>query len=73
MTLLTLFCHTQKRKRFNLSPEFQQMVAEFEWPETVTLEDVEQFRQQYAYEYNLEQCALLMVAKFLDLGLCHFA
>ncbi|CAI8049101.1 hypothetical protein GBAR_LOCUS27042 [Geodia barretti] len=65
-TPLTLFCHTQKRKRINISLEFQQMVAEFEWPETVTLEDVEQFRQQYAYEYNLQQCTL-MVAKFLDL------
>ena len=71
-TPLTLFCQTQNRKRFNVSPEFLEMVAEFEWPETVTLEDVEQFRQQYARHYNLQQCAF-MVDEALTSGLCHFA
>ena len=59
-TPLTLFCQTQKRKRIKLSPEFQEMVAEFDWPENVTLEIVEQFRQEYASHYNLRDCAMLI-------------
>ena len=59
-TPLTLFCQTQKRKRIKLSPEFQEMVAEFDWPDDVTLEDVEQFRQEYASHYNLRECAMMI-------------
>ena len=59
-TPLTLFCQTQKRKRITPSSEFQEMVAEFDWPEDVTLEDVEQFRQEYASHYNLRQCAMMI-------------
>ena len=59
-TPLTLFCQTQKRKRIKLSPEFQEMVAEFDWPENVTLEVVEQFRQEYASHYNLRDCAMMI-------------
>ena len=59
-TLLTLFCQTQRRKRIKLSPEFQEMVAEFEWPESVTLEVVERFRQEYASHYNLRECAMMI-------------
>ena len=59
-TPLTLFCRTQKRKRIKLSPEFQEMVAEFNWPENMTLEDVEQFRQEYASHYNLHQFAMMI-------------
>ena len=36
------------------------MVAEFNWPDDVTLEVVEQFRQEYAYHYNLRECAMLL-------------
>ena len=42
-TPLTLFCRAQKRKRVRLSPDFQEVVAEFDWPNDVTLEVVEQF------------------------------
>ena len=59
-TPLTLFCRTQKRKRIKLSPEFREMVAEFDWPENVTLDVVEQFRQGYASHYNLRQCAMMI-------------
>ena len=59
-TPLTLFCRTQKRKRIKLSPEFQEMVAEFDWPDDVTLEDVEQFRQEYASHYNLREFAMII-------------
>ena len=59
-TPLTLFCQTQKRKRMKPSSEFQEMVAEFDWPENVTLEVVEQFRQEYASHYNLRDCAMMI-------------
>ena len=58
-TPLTLFCQTLKRKKVKPPPEFREMVAEFDWPENVTLEDVEQFRQEYASHYNLQQCAMM--------------
>ena len=59
-TPLTLFCRTQKRKRIKPSSEFREMVAEFNWPENVTLEVVEQFRQEYASHYNLRECAVIL-------------
>ena len=55
-TPLTLFCRTQKRKRIKLSPEFQEMVAEFDWPKNVTLEDVEQFRQPRRWRIEGMDC-----------------
>ena len=61
-TSLILFCQAQKRKRIKLSPEFQEAVAEFDWPENVTLEVVEQFRQEYASHYNLRECAMMIAA-----------
>ena len=59
-TPLTMFCRTQKRKRLKPPGEFREMVAEFEWPENVTLEVVEQFRQEYASHYNLRECAMMI-------------
>ena len=51
-TPLTLFCKTQRRMRIKPSPHFREMVAEFDWSENATLEDVEQFRQEYAFYFN---------------------
>ena len=59
-TPLTLFCQTQKRRRLRLEPAFREMVAEFNWPDDVTLEVVEQFRQEYAYHYSLRECAMML-------------
>ena len=59
-TPLTLFCLAQRRKRMRPPGEFQEMVAEFDWPDDVTLEDVEQFRQEYASHYNLRDCAMMI-------------
>ena len=56
-TPLALFCQTQKRKRIKPTAEFREMVAKFGWPENVTLEDVEQFRQEYTPHYKLQPCA----------------
>ena len=59
-TPLTLFCRTQKKRRLRPDPEFREMVAEFDWPECVTLEVVEQFRQEFAYHYSLRECAMMV-------------
>ena len=62
-TPLTLFCQTQKKRRLKISPEFQEVVVEFDWPhdnDGVTLEVVEQFRQEYACHYNLRECAMML-------------
>ena len=59
-TPLSVFCRTQKRKRIKLSAEFRKMVAEFDWPKDVTLEVVEQFRQEYASHYKLHEFAMMV-------------
>ena len=57
-TPLKLFCPKKRRPQ----EDFEELVAEFDWPENVTLEDVEQFRREYASEYSLHECAM-MIAK----------
>ena len=57
-TPLTLFCRAQRKRRID-PPTFQKVVAEFDWPNDVTLEVVEQFRQEYASHYNLHECAMM--------------
>ena len=57
---LALFCQVCKRKRLRPSADFEEMVAEFDWPNDVTLEVVEQFRQQHASYYNLRECAMAL-------------
>ena len=59
-TPLTLFCRAQKRKRVRLSPDFQEVIVEFDWRNDVMLEDVEQFRQEYADHYGLHECAMMV-------------
>ena len=59
-TPLTLFCLAQRRKRVRLSPYFQEVVAEFDWLNDVTLEVVEQFRQEYASHYGLHEFAMMV-------------
>ena len=59
-TPLTLFCRAQRRKRVRLSPDFQEVVAEFDWRNDVMLEDVEQFRQEYASHYGLHEFAMMV-------------
>ena len=59
-TPLTLFCQAQKRKRVRLYPDFREVVAEFDWRNDVMLEDVEQFRQEYASHYGLHEFAMMV-------------
>ena len=59
-TPLTLFVRAQRRKKVRLSPDFQEVVAEFDWRNDVMLEDVEQFRQEYASHYGLHEFAMMV-------------
>ena len=59
-TPLRLFCETQRKKKMKLSPEFKEMVAEFDLPNDATLEVVEQFRQEYASHYNVHEFAMIV-------------
>ena len=59
-TPLNLFCQTQRRKKVKLSPEFREMVAEFKFPNDVSLEVLEQFRQEYASHYKLHEFAMMV-------------
>lgn len=61
-TPLFLFCQTQKRRRTEAFPFFREKVSKFYWPKNVTLEDVEEFRQEQASEYNLSICALMVAS-----------
>ena len=61
-TPLSTFCDTQKKKWVKPSPEFKEVVVKFNWPQNVTLEVVEQFRQAYANHYNLRECAIMLAA-----------
>ena len=59
-TPLNLFHQTQKKKKFKLSPEFKEMVAEFKLSNDVSLEVLEQFRQEYASHYKVHEFAMMM-------------
>ena len=60
MTPLHLFCQAQRKKKIKFSPDFWEVVIDFKWSETVTLEVVEQFRQEYASHYNLYKFAMML-------------
>ena len=59
-TPLPLFCQTQSTKRIKPQENFREMVVKFGLSGDVTLEDVEQFRQEYAAHYNLQECAMMI-------------
>ena len=59
-TPLNLFCQTQRKKKVKLSPGFKEMVAEFKLSNDVTLEVLEQFRQEYASYYKLHEFAMMV-------------
>ena len=61
-TPLKLFCQAQRKQRVEPPAEFREMVAEFNWPESVTLEVAEDFRREYASHYSLRECAMMLVS-----------
>ena len=62
-TPLEVFCKTQKRKRVDVPKGFKKLVVMFTWPKAqkVTLGKVEEYRQQYAYHYNLREFAMMLI------------
>ena len=63
---LKMFCKSQKRRRVDPPPGFRKVVVEHHWPDTVTLEVVESFRQEFACHYSLRECAMMLV--YLEIG-----
>ena len=59
-TPLKLFHQTQRKYKIRLSPEFREMVARFHLPNDVSLEVVEQFRQECASHYKLHEFAMMV-------------
>ena len=57
---LKLFCQSQRRRQVDPPPGFRKAVVEHHWPDTVTLEVVESFRQEYVCQYNLHKCAMML-------------
>ena len=57
---LKLFCQSHKRKQVDPPPGFQKVVGKFEWPDHVTLEIAEKFRQEFACHYSLRECAMML-------------
>ena len=58
-TLLRRFCQAVPHRNVHLPPDFTQLVLTFNWPDTVTLEDVEVFRNRFAQKCNLKDCAMI--------------
>ena len=60
-TTLELFCLAEPSTLDDDPPPgFRRMIVKFNWPKTVTLEDVEVFRKRYACKYNLKECAMIL-------------
>ena len=57
---LKVFCEAHKKRRQKLPEDFAEMVCMFKWPDNVTLEVVENFREEYASEYKLRDCAMML-------------
>ena len=60
-TPLVMFCMADPVPLDEDPPRvFRRMVVQFDWPETVTLEDVENFRRRYAKSYDLKTTARML-------------
>lgn len=59
-TELLSFCQAVPYEEYDPPEVFWKIVTEYQWPETVTLEDVEVFRKQYAPSYKLQTLALMV-------------
>ena len=59
-TPLDLFCQAVPAMEDDPPPGFRKVVVKFNWPNTVTLEDVERFRIRYAQMYDLKKCAMML-------------
>ena len=59
-TTLELFCLAVPNKLPNPPPDFKIMVTKHNWPNTITLEAVEEFRKCFFRPFNLPKCAIMV-------------
>ena len=59
-TPLKLFCQSHRKKCVKPPSNFYEVVAEFDWPDDITLDVVEEFRKEYAEYYSLHRCAMML-------------
>ena len=64
-TKLVLFCQVDYsmlaiNQPCDLPPGFSKMVTEHKWPQTVTLQDVEEFRKRFLLTLRLPECAMVV-------------
>ena len=67
LTTLALFCQVQTDMlssdplvEADPPPGFQKIVTEHQWPESVTLKDVEEFRQRFLSTFGLPKTAMMV-------------
>ena len=66
-TSLAAFCQTQPGRKLAVSRGLRKMIAKYKWPKNrslLTLEVVEQFRQDCAAHYSLRECAMMVQKEF---------
>ena len=60
-TTLVLFCKADPRTLDeDPPPHFREMVVKFDWTETATLENLEEFRRRCVSSYNLQTCVMML-------------
>ena len=59
-TTLKLFCLAVPYTNKHPPPGFSNMVTTHKWPDTITLEHVENFRKRFINTFNLQQCAMIV-------------
>ena len=59
-TPLKLFCQAVPYTNKDPPPGFRKMVTTHKWPDTITLEHVENFRKRFINTFNLQQCAMIV-------------
>ena len=59
-TTLTLFCQVVPHEEYEPSKSFSKMVTEYQWPETVTLEDINRFQKHHTLSYGLQSLAMMV-------------
>ena len=60
-TTLKLFCLADPYTEENPPPGYRKMVTKHQWPDTTTLEEVEQFRKQFFRTFNLHSACAMIV------------
>ena len=59
-TTLEVFCQAEPHRETDPPPDFRKMVSKHDWPETVTLEDVETFWRSLQKIYKMKKCAVMV-------------